>query len=96
METDEATGVRTRFRLSFSNGWRPGFVATEDVESAESVLGSLGDLRWCWVPDESSDLALKADRDMLLDHLEVGDPAWLIEPAGGDMVHVQSIGVSKQ
>jgi hypothetical protein len=44
-----------------------------------------------WAPDENSDAALPADLDILMDHVTAGDPAWLMEPASGDMVHGQPI-----
>lgn len=83
--------ARSRFLVTFTNGWKPGVVATETVDGAESLSAILAARRWCWVPDESSDSALAADLDILIDHVTVGDPAWLMEPASGDMVHVQPI-----
>jgi hypothetical protein len=81
----------SRFRLAFTNGWKPGLAATETVDGAESLAAILAGRRWCWVPDESSDCALAADLDMLIDHVLAGDPAWLVEPTSGDMVHIQPI-----
>jgi hypothetical protein len=43
------------------------------------------------VPVEGSDFAVAADLDMLIDHVLAGDPAWLMEPASGEMVHIQPI-----
>ncbi|WP_448577810.1 hypothetical protein [Thermaurantiacus sp.] len=83
--------ARSRFLLTFTNGWKPGVAATETVDGAESLAAILAGRRWCWVPDESSDCALAADLDMLIDHVSAGDPAWLMEPTSGDMVHIQPI-----
>jgi hypothetical protein len=69
----------------------------EDVEGlvlvgiAGSLATNLAARRWCWVPDESSDTALAADLDMLIEHLLAGDPPCLMEPASGDMVHIQPV-----
>lgn len=83
--------ARSWFLLTFTNGWKPGFAATETVHGTESLAAILGGRRWCWVPDESSDCALAADLDMLIDHVSAGDPALLMEPTSGDMVHIQPI-----
>ena len=75
--------------LSFSNGWEPGVARQVEARSTDEALQLLAGGRWCWVPDESSDVAVVADIDILMDQLEGGSPAWLIEPASGDMVHIR-------
>ena len=75
--------------LSFSNGWQPGELnrtAANDVAAAIELVSSGG---WCWPPDESSNVALPVDQDILADHLRGGDPAFLINPINAGMVHLQ-------
>ncbi len=75
--------------LTFSNGWKPGVVRVVEAISTTAAVAYLAGGRWCWIPDESSDVAVAADRDILIDQLDCGSPAWLIEPASGEMVHMQ-------
>jgi hypothetical protein len=77
--------------LTFSNGWKPGEVRIHHARSNAEAVELLADARWCFVPDESSDEAMVADRDMLVDQLDCGSPAWLMEPVSGDMVHIRPI-----
>jgi hypothetical protein len=80
--------------LTFSNGWKPGEVRIQHVRSNTEAVQLLADTRWCFVPDESSDEAMVADRDMLVDQLDCGSPAWLMEPVSGDMVHIRPIALT--
>lgn len=80
--------------LTFSNGWKPGVVRVVEASSTIAAVDKLAGGRWCWIPDESSDLAVVADRDILVDQLDCGSPAWLIEPASGEMVHMQLQSIS--
>lgn len=88
------TETVTTVVLTFSNGWKPAEFRIVEASSTNAAVAHLAGERWCWIPDASSDVAVVADRDILIDQLDCGSPAWLIEPASGEMVHMQPQSIS--